>query len=565
MQNGGANGSWTPEQAVQWQAAQGMTPEQAAQWQAAQGMTPEQAAQWQAMRNAASGQPAQWQAAQGMTPEQAAQWQAMQGAAVGQTGPWQAVTPEQAAQWQAAQAGMWQPPGGSQAAAQGMSEEQWAQWQAAQLGMSPQQMLEWQALQKAKAAVKAKKERKQQRKEKRRNRSRLARTLEALAIALVVVGGALFFLNDMQGSRATTAVIESGTLGTIYRGDAMIVRNETVYNDEGVQSIEYKAQEGSVVYRGDVVCYVYSTGYSTKEMKTLQDYRDQIKDYQQTLLAGETAYDQKMTRLETEVVQRGLEVRSLVQGSRGNLINQESILATAIDQRQKYFRSKYSSDMRLNRLFDDEETQQQRIDSWIKQRAATQESIISFYTDGYEAALTPDRFQSYTPAEVRAMFGGQKPEVASSERGKTDIYRLVKKNNYAVLMLIRNSVWTPVEGTAYKLKLEQFANTTVDAQVLSYTRASGELLLRLAVIGDVTPVLYMRTCQAELGEYADGLLVPAGAIYTQNEQKGVVRINQDGTQVFIPVDIVSTQGDKVFISAIQTGILSQGQTVRLFR
>ena len=93
------------------------------------------------------------------------------------------------------------------------------------------------------------------------------------------------------------------------------------------------------------------------------------------------------------VIERGLEVRSLVQGARGNLINQEIDFAgTVIEQRQNYFRSKYSSDMRLNRLYDDEETQQQRIDSWIKQRAATQESIISFYTDGYEAALSPDKY-----------------------------------------------------------------------------------------------------------------------------------------------------------------------------
>ena len=575
MQGNGSNGSWNPGPITGWPAGQGMTPEQQAQWQAMQGMTPEQAAAWQAMQSNAGAQTGTWQA---VSPEQIAAWQAMQSNAGAQTGTWQAVTPEQLAAWQAmqsnagAQTGTWQAvqpgtaqPGAAPAgAAQGMTPEQWAQWQAAQLGMSPQQLLEWQAMQKAKAAVKAKKERKQKRKEKRKHRSPLSRILQAVAIVAILGGALFFFLNNMRGSGAATAVIEVGTLGTIYRGDAMIVRNETVYNDEGVQNIEYKAQEGSVVYRGDVVCYVYSTGYSSKEMVTLQDYRDQIKDYQQTLLAGETAYDQKMSRLETDVVQRGLEVRSLVQGSRGNLINQESILETAIDQRQKYFRSKYSSDMRLNRLFDDEETQQQRIDSWIKQRAATQESIISFYTDGFEAALTPDKFQTYTPAEVRAMFNGQKPDVEASERGKTDIYRLVKKNNYAVLMLIRDSVWTPVEGTTYKLMLEQFSNTTVDAQVLSYTRASGELLLRLAVMGDVTPVLYMRTCQAELGEYADGLLVPASAIYTQNEQKGVVRINQDGSQVFIPVDILSTQGNKVFISAIQTGILGKGQTVRLF-
>ena len=85
-----------------------------------------------------------------------------------------------------------------------------------------------------------------------------------------------------------------------------------------------------------------------------------------------------MIRLETEVIERGLEVRSLVQGARGNLGKQETILETAINQRQSYFRSKYSSDMRLNRLYDDETNQQRRIDSWINQTVATQESIVSF-------------------------------------------------------------------------------------------------------------------------------------------------------------------------------------------
>ena len=560
MQGNGMNGQWTPEQIAQWQAAQGMTPEQAAQWQAMQGMTPEQAAQWQAMQQGAA-PTGPWQNT--LPPDQTGVWQPPQQGA-DPFAPWQAtptMTPEQFAQWQASQATV---PVTPQQGAPGMTEEQRIQWQAAQMGISPKQLIELQATQKARAAARAKKERKEKRKEKRRQRSRGTRIVQAVGILLIIAVAVLFVLNNMKGSLPTTAVITEGTLGTIYTGDAMIVRNETVYNDEGVQNIDYVAQEGSTVYRGDVVCYVYSTGYSSKEMDTLQDDRDQIKDYQQTLLAGETAYDQKMSRLETAVVQRGLEVRSLVQGARGNLINEETILKNAIDERQKYFRSKYSSDMRLNRLYDNESTQQQRIDSWIKQRAATQQSIISFYTDGYETALTPDKFETYSPSEVRAMFDGKKPDVNLSERGKTDLYRLVKNDNYAVLMLIRNSTWTPVEGTTYKLMLEQFNNTTVDAKVLSYTRASGELLVRLAVLGDVTPVLYMRTCQAELGEYADGLVVPASAIYTQNEQQGVVRVEQDGSMVFIPVSVVATQGDKVFISAIQTGVLGKGQTVRLF-
>ena len=481
--------------------------------------------------------PEQWP--QNMTPEQYAQWRAVNGYP-----PVQQPAPVQS-----------QPP---------MTPEQWAAMQAAQIGMSPRELLEWQAMQQAKAELAKKNERKRMRKQRRQSRSPLVRILQAMLIVGLLGGAVWLVVNSLQEPKPTTAVVETASLGTTHAGDAIIVRNESVYNDEGVQNIEYIAREGSLVQRGDVVCYVFSTGYSSKELTTLQDYRDQIKKYQQSLLAGETAFDQKMSRLNDQVIQRGLEVRSLVFGARGNLINEETILQTAIDERQAYFRSKYSSDMRLSRLYDDEETQQKRIDSWIKQRAATQESIISFYTDGYEYALTPQKFLEYTPAQVRAMYGGQKPEQDITERGKTDIYRLVRKDNYAVLMLIKDSVWTPLEGSMYKLKLEDFSTTTVSAQVISYTRSSGELLLRLGVAGDVTPVLYMRTCRAELSEYVESLMVPKAALYTQNDQKGVVRVQEDGSLVFIPVNVVSEQPGGVYISPIQTGALLSGQTVRLF-
>ena len=480
--------------------------------------------------------PEQWP--QNMSPEQYAQWRAVNGYPPVQQEPQQSAPP--------------------------MTDEQWAAMQAAQLGMSPRELMEWQAMQQAKAELTRKRERKRKRKQRRMNRSPLVRILQAMLIVGLLGGAAWLVFSSLQEPKPTTAIVETASLGTTHTGDAIIVRNESVYNDEGVQNIEYIAREGSVVQRGDVVCYVYSTGYSSKELITLQSYRDQIKDYQQSLLDSETAFDQKMDRLSGQVIQRGQEVRALVHGARGNLVNEESILQTAIDERQAYFRSKYSSDTRLSRLYDDEETQQKRIDSWIKQRAATVESIISFYTDGYEYALTPEKYLTYTPAEVRAMFGGQKPVQDITERGKTDIYRLVRTNGYAVLMLIKDSVWTPVEGSDYKLKLENFSTTTVTAQVISYTRSSGELLLRLGVVGDVTPVLYMRTCQASLSEYVDSLMVPKAAIYTQNEQKGVVRVESDGSLVFIPVTVVSEQTDGTYITPIQTGALLSGQTVRLF-
>lgn len=394
-------------------------------------------------------------------------------------------------------------------------------------------------------------------------RSPVKRLLLAALVTGLLGGGAYYLSQYMNNRQAATAVIESAAMGASYQGDALIVRNETAFDDEGVQSIDYVAQEGSVVYRGDPLCYVYSTGYSAAEITALQDYRDQINDYQQSLLAGETAFDQRMERLENDVLERGMEVRSLVQGIRGNLINQEQILETAITQRQNYFRSKYASDMRLQRLYDDESTQEQRIESWIKQKVATQESIVSFYTDGFEYALSPTVYMNYTPSQVRAMINGEKPETTTAERGRTDLYRLVKQDNYAVLLLVRNSTWSPKDGDTFTLELEQFSSTKVNAQVKSSSRSGSDLLVRLAVLGDVSDVLYMRTCQARIGENVDCMAVPSAALYTQNEARGVVIITE-GQQLFVPVNVLREEKGKAYIAAVQTGILTAGMTVRLF-
>ena len=163
------------------------------------------------------------------------------------------------------------------------------------------------------------------------------------------------------------------------------------------------------------------------------------------------------------------------------------------------------------------------------------------------------------------MMQGEKPATSAASRGRTDLYRMVKQNNYAVLMLVKDSNWNPVEGTTYKLVLEQFSNTVVDAQLLSFTRSGGELLLRLAVMGDVTDVLYMRTCTAQLGEYVDCLTVPESALYKREETQGVVMMSEDGNSWFVPVKVLRTEGGKAYISPVQTGSLTEGQTVRLFQ
>ncbi len=386
---------------------------------------------------------------------------------------------------------------------------------------------------------------------------------QVMLIVLALGFAAWYLVTALTPEASPYATITAGVIGSRYTGDCLIVRDETPFDAEGVSSVDYVAEEGSRAVRGTTICNVYSSGFSTREMTTLQDYRNQIKEYQIKLLKAQVTTDSFMEKLEADVLTRAREVRELIGGARGNMNNQEALLASAIQARQNRLKELYSEDQRMTRLYDDEQSQLQRISSWTKQYAATGEGLISFYSDGYEYGLTVANYDQFSPAQVRSMLNGQKPTEDLSQKGKTTIYRLVRDGHWIVLMLIRDSNWNPVEGAKYELKLENFKDTMVEATVLSFTRTGGELEVRLDVASDVTPVLYIRTCTGVLGDSVASLTVPARAIYYQDNMPGVVVVDGD-YQFFIPVNVLDKRDGMVYISAIQQGVLYEGQTVRLF-
>ncbi len=386
---------------------------------------------------------------------------------------------------------------------------------------------------------------------------------QIMLIVVVLAFAVWYLITTLTPESSPYATITAGVIGSRYTGDCLIVRDETPFDAEGVSSVDYIAEEGSLVSRGMTVCNVYSSGFSTREMTALQDYRNQIKEYQIKLLKAQVTTDAYMEKLEADVMTRAREVRELIGGARGNMNNQESLLAAAIQARQNRLREMYSEDQRMTRLYDDEQSQLQRISSWTKQFGAQGEGLVSFYSDGYEYGLTVTNYDQFSPAEVRAMLNGQKPGGDQSSKGKTTIYRLVRDGHWVVLMLIKDSNWNPVEGAEYELKLENFKDTMVKARVVSFTRTGGELEVRLDVMSDVRPVLYIRTCTGVLGDSVSSLTVPAKALYTQDNMPGVVVV-REGYQFFVPVNVIDKRDGMIYIAPIQQGALYEGDTVRLF-
>ncbi len=398
----------------------------------------------------------------------------------------------------------------------------------------------------------------------RRDRSVSRSVYVLIALVAILAAGAAVFMM-LRSSSQEYAYVTRSTLSTSYAGDALVVRNETVYTQEGVSRVEYIAEEGADVQRAENVCVVYSSGFSDKELTTLANYRRQIKDYHKTLLAGTTTKDVQLDRLENNVLNLAGEIQNMIQENRGSLVNEEAKLTEAMQARQVYLKQKYPDDQKLARLYDDENTQLQRISSWTKQYAAAAGGIVSFYTDGYENALNLNNYAGYTPTEIRALYNGNVPSSPGVTKNTVAIYRLVRQGSWVVLLLCDNREWVPVEGRTYKLLIEGFDSTVVNATVESFTRSGGELLVRLTVTGDINigNILYMRACRVQLGESVDSLSVPSRALYTRQGRIGVVIATQSG-EYWTGVEVISNDGVTAHIIPENLGVLYEGIPVLLF-
>lgn len=386
-----------------------------------------------------------------------------------------------------------------------------------------------------------------------------------LAVLLVVLFVSLF---GSSCSGANYGYITQSEL-TQHSGDAIIVRNEMVYTQNGMTMIEYAVEEGQEVERGKQVCTVYTSGFSTSELTKLENYRTQIKNYHKQLLANETTADAKLNSLESVILARAVEMQALVQGARGNMINQEALLKEAMQNRQAYLKLKYPDDQKLTRYYEDENTQAQRISSWTKQFSAQRAGLVSFYTDGYETALNMNTWLDYDPQQVRSMLR-KAPEDPNRARNAVDIYRLVGTDSWSVLMLADEKDWTPMEGQIYQLVIESFDNMVVQAKVVSFILSGGEMLVRLSILNPESSIenaLYIRECRVSLGETsANSLCVPDSAVMQENGINYVAIWYEDwNSWARVEVNILgeNKQDKTLTITPRNPGQLSVGMRVKL--
>ena len=362
-----------------------------------------------------------------------------------------------------------------------------------------------------------------------------------------------------QPTRARYEVVTAGTTNDTRVMKAVVMRNETVASMDSNSTMVYVAEEGQTLRTGDEIAYIYSAGYSTKEMRKLETVRQDIRAYHTTILNNIVDYE--LDRLDNNVFYLAQQMKSLVTGkSTGSLINLEVQLNEAMNARQEYLRQNRREDTKLNSLYEDEIKRESSISSWRMIETAKTDGVVSFYLDGYEQYLTPDNLNNITIPGIKSVLAGQAADDSVASRLTMNIYRMVSTDRWYILLLSSDSSFNPVTGQNFWLQMEGFDDVIYQMTVDSTQKSGNEMLAILSTTDPIGPLLNQRSGNAIISAELNGLYVPEGAIMMYNNST-CVNVYDGAEGVYVPVQVISQEGGNVLVSPVMNGTLVPGNYV----
>jgi len=377
-----------------------------------------------------------------------------------------------------------------------------------------------------------------------------------LAAILVI---AFLLLRPLLTTHSKETVIMMANAAQRQTVDCVLIRDEAVFSSDSTARVEYIAPEDSLVSAGDNVANLYTTGYSEGLLNNLEETRKKIQDYHKQLLAN--IVDNELNKLDSVVNYMALELKDLItRQTTGNLKTVTSQLETAMVNRQDYLRQNKRGDNKLTKLYDEESARLSGIQSWRKAATAEQDGVVSFYIDGYENDLTPAGLKTLNIADVRTVLSGGNLGSTRQTRA-SGIYRIVDQDHWYVAVLANGDTWTPVVGQDnYFMQMDGFDDLIYTASVYSVQKEGDTTLAVFEIHDPIGPLIYRRSGKAQFNIELTGLSVRVEALYNQNGQMGVWVYDVPGG-TFVPVEVLSTDGNIAMIQPLVDGALQLGQTV----
>lgn len=308
------------------------------------------------------------------------------------------------------------------------------------------------------------------------------------------------------------ATVEWGRLSNDQAITAIVLRDEQLVPAPQYAKLSCIAAEGGQVKKGDAVAQLYLSGYSDKDILTLAKLENDIKDYQENSILKEIK-DAGLEQLNTKINDTMNEISSMaLSGQTQGLAAAEQDLKNYMTERMNYMPTIANADDTLNRMYQNEQTLQQKIDQTEKTVTSPADGLVSYYLDGYEGLLTTAAIDKMTPATMKALMNtilNGKTTFSSNEyvQAKQPICRIVNAEKWYAVVVMNASENPFVQGSKFDVTFDGLQDT-VSAKAVKVITEGGTALAVLDVPDGVKQMISVRLVNGHLGRDIAGFRVP---------------------------------------------------------
>jgi hypothetical protein len=316
------------------------------------------------------------------------------------------------------------------------------------------------------------------------------------------------------------AKIEWGRLSSDQSITAIVFRNETLVPATQTSRLSCIAAEGQALAKDAPVATLYLSGYSEKDLVTLSNFQNVIKDYQENNILKDSV-NPDLVNLNNKIDDKMNEISGkAISHQTKDMAVSEQELKTYIQQRKDFMLTIVNADDKLNLMYQQEANLQSKINQTRTQVNAPADGLVSYYLDGYEANLTVASIPAMTPTTMKplleTMLKNSKPfksdEVVSKDQ---PICRIVDATKWYAAIVVSTGESPFVQGMAYDVTFTGLQKT-VSAKAIKVTTEGRNTLAVLEVKEGMKEMMSLRLINGHLGRDIEGFRIPLGMVKQDN-------------------------------------------------
>lgn len=377
----------------------------------------------------------------------------------------------------------------------------------------------------------------------------------------------IFFLVRYINKPIISHVVESGDMHLEYDSEAILVRDEEVYNAPEYGRVTYYANEEDYVHKEDLVATIFKANYQEEMVAQLYNVQEKIINYQQENILNDIA-DHDLKNIQSKVEALVYEIQTNVKNDTlSDLAKEEKEFRNLLLQKQQLVEKKTVPDSYLQKLNEEEANISQQLKEWKIDIMAPRSGLLSYQIDNLENILTFNSLKKLDSNSYKDLINWRVADNRDKKDDQTEVgrpfFRIIDAEKWYTVCEIKYPKVFFKENETVSISFLDFEDKVLEGKVTRIIDGNNTFLLVIESREDIEDFINTRNTSIRLSKSVNGLVVPKRAIIDKKTKKGVFKI-QGNEMIFTDVDIIgeSKQYDYVIIDE-GTSLLEEGDVINL--